>query len=130
MSRGHIEQVLVEYFRGRPDVSAVYLFGSQASGQAGADSDVDVGLLYYEAPRPTLQGMPFREQADLGEHLGKPVEVVVMNTAPAELVHQILRAGGLLLDKDPALRVRFEVKRRNEYFDLKPLLDLYRRRVA
>jgi predicted nucleotidyltransferase len=130
MSRGHIEQVITEYFRERAEVSAVYLFGSQALDNARPDSDVDVGLLYREPPPATLHGMPFGAEAELGERLGKPVQLVVMNTAPAELVHEILRARCLLLDKDPAFRVRFEVKRRNEYFDLKPLLDLYRRGVA
>jgi len=56
-----------------------------------------------------------------------PVEVVVMNAAPADLVHHILRDGILLLDRDRAARIRFEVQSRNEYFDLAPLRRLYRR---
>ena len=125
-----IEQRLTEYFRSRPDVCAVYLFGSRAVGSARPKSDIDVGLLYFQAPEATLLGAPFRDEAELTEELGVPVQLVVMNTAPADLVHRILRAQRLLLDKDPSLRVRFEVQRRNEYFDLKPVLDQYRRRTA
>lgn len=33
---------------------AVYLFGSRAAGTAGPDSDVDVGVIYTEAPEPKL----------------------------------------------------------------------------
>jgi len=34
----------------------------------------------------------------------------------------------LLLDRDRAARIRFEVRARNEYFDLLPTLNRYRRR--
>ena len=58
--------------------------------------------------------------------LGLPVQVVVLNTAPVDLVHRVLRDGRLLIDIDPSARVRFEVKARNEYFDLLPVLRRYR----
>lgn len=127
MSSERIEQHLAEFFQNRPDVCSVYLFGSRAAGTARADSDLDVGLLYFRVPPATLAGMPFGDEAELTDKLGVPVQLVVMNTAPADLVHRIFRAQRLLLDKDPSFRVRFEVKRRNEYFDLKPVLDEYRR---
>lgn len=130
MSREQIEQVVVAYFRDQDDVSAVYLFGSQSAGTARSDSDVDLGLLYFKSPKATLLGMPFDHQAKLTELLGLAVDVVVMNTAPVDLVHRILSAQRLLLDKDPSLRVQFEVRSRNQYFDLKPILDLYRKKYA
>jgi hypothetical protein len=52
--------------------------------------------------------------------------VVVLNSAPADLVHRVLRDGQLLLDRDRSRRIRFEVKARNEYFDLQPVLARYR----
>lgn len=130
MSNEASEQRIIEHFRLRRDVCAVYLFGSRASGSHRSDSDLDVGVLYFQPPQPTLTNMPFHDEAELAEQIGVPVQVVVMNTAPADLVHRILRSQRLLLDKDPSFRVRFEVKRRNEYFDLKPVLDRYRRKTA
>lgn len=130
VSRERLEQHLSEFFQNRPDVCSVYLFGSRAGGTARADSDVDVGLLYFQAPPATLTGMPFGDEAELSAEFGVSVQLIVMNTAPVDLVHRILRCQRLLLDKDPAFRVRFEVKRRNEYFDLKPVLDRYRRRAV
>ncbi len=53
--------------------------------------------------------------------------MVVLNRAPADLVHRVLRDGRLVLDLDPAARIRFEVQSRNEYFDLAPVRRLYRR---
>jgi hypothetical protein len=55
------------------------------------------------------------------------VQVIVLNDAPPDLVHRVLRDGVLVLDRDPPLRVHFEVRARNEYFDVKPFLDQYRR---
>jgi len=52
---------------------------------------------------------------------------VVLNRAPVDLVHRVLRDGILLLDRDPSGRIRFEVRARNEYFDLLPHLRRYRR---
>jgi len=113
-------------------IVSVYLFGSFASGSEDPESDVDLGLLYSEAPGGRLEDQPFLLEADLSESLGRPVQCVVMNLAPTDLVHRILRAQKLLLDRDPSLRIQFEVAARNRYFDLKPLLDRYRRaeRVA
>lgn len=130
MALERIEQLVSRFFQNRADVCSVYLFGSQAAGRARPSSDVDVGLLYFQAPPATLSGLPYREEAELTTTLGMPVQLVVMNTAPVDLVHRILRYQHLLLDKDPSFRVRFEVKRRNEYFDLKPVLDRYRRKTA
>jgi hypothetical protein len=84
-------------------------------------------VLYSAAPPGTLLERPFRLEADLAELLGRDVQCVVMNDAPADLVHRILSAQCLLLDLDPTKRIRFEVRARNAYFDLKPFLDRYRR---
>ena len=56
-----------------------------------------------------------------------PVDLVVLDSAPVDLVHRVLRDGRLLYDDDPSMRVRFEVRSRNQYFDLLPYLREYRR---
>src|SRR5204863_2813799 len=90
-------------------------------------SDVDVGVLYRAGPRSTLRDQPFGLGADLAKVLGRPVDLVVMNGAPVDLVKRILRDGDLLVERDRSARVAFEVRARNEYFDLLPILRLYRR---
>ncbi len=106
---------------------AVYLFGSVARNEARPASDVDVGVLFASEPRATLDSPPFALEGDLEAVLGGPVQVVALNRAPADLVHRVLRDGRLVLDRDPAARIRFEVRSRNEYFDLAPIRRLYRR---
>ena len=124
------KRLLADYFRAKPGIAAVYLFGSVAKGTARPDSDVDVGVLYQRAPAPTLLGQPYQEEADLTESFARPVQVIVMNGAPADLVHRILRDGILVLEPDKSYRIAFEVRSRNEYFDLLPMLREYRKRAG
>lgn len=123
-----VEQRLREHLITNPgDVIAAYLFGSHARGTAGPQSDVDIAILLPEAPPRTLLGQPFALEDDLREMLGIEVQLVILNTAPADLIHRVLRDSSLMLDRDPGARIRFEVSARNAYFDLKPFLDRYRR---
>jgi len=104
----------------------VYLFGSLARGEGRPGSDVDVGVLFGEDPPATLEAPQFAIEARLERLLGLPVQVVALNRAPADLVHRVLRDGRIVLDRDRPTRIRFEVRRRNEYFDLAPIRRLYR----
>lgn len=110
-----------------PGLAAAYLFGSFGRGEERADSDVDIGLLYVAPPPSTLMGQPFLASQELETSLGRRVDLIVMNTAPVDLIHRILRDGVLLFQLDPSARIAFEVRARNEYFDLLPMLQRYRR---
>jgi hypothetical protein len=53
--------------------------------------------------------------------------VVALNRAPADRVRRVLRDGHLLVDRDPRARLVFEVRKRNEYFDMQPVWRQIRR---
>jgi uncharacterized protein len=112
MATTTIEQALREFF---------------ARGTAGARSDVDVAILYAAAPPATLEGLPLDLERRIGQLVGRPVQVVVLNTAPVRLLHRVLRDGVLVLDSAKSARIRFEVRARNEFFDLQPIVARYRR---
>jgi predicted nucleotidyltransferase len=112
---------------GREGIAAAYLFGSMARGTAGPASDVDVGILYSEEPPRTLKGLGLGLEGELEKLLQRPVQVVVLNRAPVDLVIRVLRDGRLLIDRDRSKRVQFEVRSRNEFWDLEPILQRYRR---
>ncbi|MBK1630111.1 DNA polymerase subunit beta [Thiohalocapsa halophila] len=120
---------LTDALRGEDgDLLCAYLFGSVARGEDRPDSDVDLAVLFRDDPPRTLAGL----HLDLADRLtgalgGRRVDLVVLNRAPVDLVHRVLRDGVLLLERDRSARIRFEVRARNEYFDLLPHLERYRR---
>lgn len=119
---------LTAFFERDPaGASAVYLFGSVARGEARPDSDIDVGILFASDPPARLDAPRFAIEAALERELGRRVQVVPLNRASCDLVHRVLRDGRIVLDRDPAARIRFEVRKRNEYFDMAPIRRLYRR---
>jgi predicted nucleotidyltransferase len=128
-----IESRLREFLAARAEqegIAAAYLFGSMARGTAGPRSDVDVGILYSENPPLTLEGLGLDLEGDLEKLLRLPVQLVVLNHASVDLVIRVLRDGKLLVDRDRSRRVQFEVRKRNEFWDLEPYLKLYRRMGA
>jgi hypothetical protein len=111
---------------GSEEIAAAWLFGSVARGTAGPESDVDVGVLYRQDPPRSLAGLGLDLEGDLETALGLPVQLLVLNRAPADLILRVLRDGRLLVDRDRSRRIQFEVRSRNEYWDLEPYLRLYR----
>ena len=121
-----LEQRIRDVLDARSDVQAVYLFGSIARGTARTGSDVDVGVLFDSPPLRQLNGPRFTIEGELERALGRPVDLVVLNDAPVDLRMRVLRDRRLLIDCDPSARIAFEVRTRNEAFDLEPVLARYR----
>ena len=128
MSTVPIAQQLREYFACHHNgMACAYLYGSQARDEAGRHSDVDIAILLEKTPPPTLDGIGLDLGAEIEKYIGKPVDLVILNRAPVDLIHRILRDGILVYEGDPSARIRFEVRARGEYFDLLPYLRQYRR---
>lgn len=129
MDREAIVRALQDHFAADPSdaAAAAYLFGSVARGEAGAASDVDVAVLFRSEPPAGLASLALPLEGELERRIGRRVQLIVLNRAPVDLVHRVLRDGVLVFDGDPSARIRFEVRARNEYFDLLPVLRRYRR---
>lgn len=112
-------------------VQLVYLFGSQATGHAGPLRDFDFGVLFRVTLSPAER---FRRRLSLiaeliGELHAPPIDVVVLNDAPPAIRFKIIEHGQIIYNEDERARVRFEAKTMSEYFDTKPLRELYRQRL-
>jgi predicted nucleotidyltransferase len=129
MERTELARTLGDYFRGRAEVAAAWLFGSQARGTAGPRSDVDVAVLLRGGAPAALARSDYvaAVQGDLEGALRKAVDVVVANGAAPDLLFRVLRDGVLVHEVDHERRILFEVAVRNEYWDLLPILDRYRK---
>lgn len=101
------------------DVLGAYLFGSTARGTAGPRSDVDVAVLLRE-PVPTDRAL--RLQALLRPVVApRPLDLVVLNGAPASLAYRVLRDGTRLLEVDRTAMARHREETIRRYLDLAPL---------
>lgn len=127
MTRYDLKESLVRAFNEVDhNIVCAYLYGSHARGDARPTSDVDVAVLFTEPQPATLDGLRFDLMSILEDHVATPVDLLVLNAAPVDLVHRVLRDGVLVCERDRAARIRFEVRSRNDYFDLLPILERYR----
>ena len=86
MNRALVEDALTCLLRSVPEGSRVILFGSQARGDAGPDSDLDV--LVIEPDVPDRSSETIRLSTLLGRRL-IPADVVVMSRAMYERQCQV-----------------------------------------
>jgi hypothetical protein len=110
---GRIER-LISYLRGRGEVSALYVFGSRRSGNAGQSRPsvgvlVDESLLERENVTCARKGC-FTLFSGSGE-------VVVLNDAAPLLKYQAVRRGSVIFERDMGHRVRFTERAVTEFFD-------------
>lgn len=107
----------------RDGVVAARLFGSQARGEAGPLSDIDIAV--WLDPR-----LPPGARFDLRMELigaataalrTNEVDVVPLNDAPPLLRHRAIRDGRLLLERDARQRIGLDTDAILEYLDTAPL---------
>jgi hypothetical protein len=111
-----------------PEVAAVYLFGSRATGAAGPRSDVDLAVVLRTELDASAR---WRKRLDLigdaAARLGTDaVDVVVLEDAPALLAHRVLARGRLLSARDARRRARVAERVMRQYLDeahLRAVLD-------
>jgi predicted nucleotidyltransferase len=101
--------------RGVPDVDAIYLFGSAASGRTRADSDVDVALLLPPG-RALSPGRFLALMTELESLAHRTVDLSVLDTQ-AQLVHakEVVTTGVCLFARSSERVRAFEMQVLSEY---------------
>lgn len=109
----------------RDEVAAAYVFGSQARGQTGPLSDVDLAVWAAPGLSPQQRFELRLRLANAAERaLGEgEVDLVVLDDATPLLRHRAWRDGELLVDRDPRTRVRAQARALVEYLDTAPLRE-------
>jgi predicted nucleotidyltransferase len=112
----------------RRGVVAAMLIGSQARGNPGPLSDVDIA--YWHEP-----GLDRDERWSLRlEMIGaaeealrtSEIDMVPLNEAPPLMQHRAIRDAELLVERDHDERIRLETRAMLDFFDTQPLRDALR----
>ncbi|MEM3587467.1 MAG: nucleotidyltransferase domain-containing protein [Candidatus Jordarchaeaceae archaeon] len=119
----------MRFWGGYSNAVAAYIFGSRARGDFREDSDWDIGVLISR--EFTANGfLDFLEE--LREVLQvdfEKVNLVILNGADIDLAFQALSEGKLIYESNRDLRSDLEVSIIKRYIDVKPLLELRRKRL-
>lgn len=99
-----------------PGLAGVYLFGSHASGDARADSDVDLAV--YAGP-PLARTLLRHVQGQLSDVLKREVDLVDLSAVPTILQVQVIDEGKLIDAPEPDATALFELRAIRDYQDLK-----------
>jgi len=119
-----ILRIITDYFKKRPGVAAVYLYGSQARGNARSESDIDLAVLTTDGSKYIgLNSPQILFSQELTKVLNKKVEVQNLITCRIDFAHRVLAEGKLLASNNEGARIKFEENVIRKYFDLKPFLS-------
>jgi predicted nucleotidyltransferase len=123
---------IIDYFKGRDEVSALYIFGSAANSKETTESDIDIAVLIndHKKGRRTYDSLKKTYYAASPKLSIRPVDIVILNTASPFLKHRIIKTGKVLFDRNRRVRVRFTANAIIEYLDYKPIEDICLKAVA
>ena len=124
-----ITEIVEKTFSKEKAVLFCYLFGSTASAKTISTSDIDIAIYLDEKKCKDFFEKRLELIAKLSKELKKDVDVVILNTAPPLLKYVVLKEGKLIFERDESKKIDFELRSINEYFDFKPILDMYNKHL-
>lgn len=110
---------LIQFLKSDSRIMLAYIFGSRVKGHVGKMSDYDIAIFLLETASDTYK---YELQSKIARILDAPVDLVILNVAPAELKYAVIASGLLIYEKDKATRVEFEGDTLSRYFDFLPVL--------
>ncbi len=128
MCNKELKEKIIEYFRGKKGVIAVYLYGSIVTGKNVMNSDVDIALL--TAPYKDLiegQRARVRYQTEISGLIRREVDLVFLQEAGELLSFQILSRGQVIVETDKEIHRSFKAFRLIKCLDFKFLEDRMKR---
>jgi uncharacterized protein YutE (UPF0331/DUF86 family)/predicted nucleotidyltransferase len=108
-----------------PAVRMAVLFGSEASGTASPASDIDIGIAGDAA---TLD--PAAIAVALERVVHRPIDLVLLDSAPPLLRSEISRHGRVLVEREPYAWADFRAQAMIDWWDWAPTAAIMRRAVA
>ena len=106
----HLEETIADYFKANSSgITAVYIFGSRASGKNIPGSDVDIAVLFDRNDPDYIHSRMDEILSKLPKLLRKDIHPVAMNSASEALLKQIFSKGRCLLVDDSRKLAEFKM---------------------
>jgi predicted nucleotidyltransferase len=106
----HLEETIADYFKANSaGITAVYIFGSQASGRHIPSSDVDIAVLFDRSDPDYIRSCMDEILLKLPKLLRKDIHPVAMNSASEALLKQIFSNGRCLFVNDSRKLAEFKM---------------------
>jgi predicted nucleotidyltransferase len=102
-----MDEEIKRFFEGRPEIIAVYLYGSRARGRAKETSDVDLAVLLH--PQAKVDEFEFKRELVIGlsRVLRKDIHLIILNRAGETFLNQIFKHGKCLYNSNPTVLSEF-----------------------
>lgn len=108
------------------NIKLMYLFGSQAKGNAAKQSDFDIAVLFKkEPPDPLALEETAGLSSDLNKYFPTKIDIVSLHYAPLLLKYEVVAHNYLLYCENEIDRINFEVSVIKEYIAEEPVRKLY-----
>ena len=117
-------KILPQIFRQYPDIQAVYLFGSTASGKVHRESDLDLVIV---PRRGTVRERRLDLLADLARHGFCDVDLVFLDTDDIVLKYEAVRQNRVIYQTEDFDRGGTYSLIVRQYLDFLPYLEVQRR---
>jgi len=117
-------KILPQIFRQYPDIQAVYLFGSTASGKVHRESDLDLAIV---PRRGTVHERRLDLLADLARHGFCDVDLVFLDTDDIVLKYEAVRQNRVIYQTEDFDRGGTYSLIVRQYLDFLPYLEVQRR---
>ena len=117
-------EALKKVFEDDERILAAYLFGSKARENDVKGSDIDIAVLLLSLPEDLLDYY-LHLLNRLSEILGDKLDLIILNTAPPLLKHQVIKRGKLIYARSQRRRIIFEASAQCEYLDFKRAMERY-----
>ena len=116
-------RLLANIFGKYPDIQAVYLFGSAASGRANANSDLDLAIV----PRPNVKQLDkLGILVDLTRFGLRDIDLVILDTDDIVLKHESVRQNHLVYQAEDFDNGAYYSRVMREYLDFLPYMEVQR----
>jgi predicted nucleotidyltransferase len=114
-SKAEIINTCISVLKDKADFA--YFYGSVAKGHFRADSDIDIAV-YLKKRNPAFKDR-LELITELGSHIDRQVDLVLLNQCDPVIAMQVLGNGRLILNENNTLRVQYILKQLSLYADLR-----------